>query len=336
MTQEDPFRRWDGQRWMRWDGRGWVPEAWEQQPGPAGLTPPPYANGQSSRPAPSVPGWVPDRLGAVWSWATRNKKAAIIGASVCVFLVMGAIGSATHSTPAATTQSVDADSSLRGAENTESAGPTATSESTAPQPTPAPVRPAPTTRPAPTPTKAPLRVKFSGKGDKILRLKGELQTAPVIVSFTHHGSANFIVSPLDATGTEGSALVNVIGSYSGVVPMNLADDDETAGLKIEADGRWTATIRALSDAPRWDGAKTLSARGDQVFIIADAVDSTTMNSVTLTHRGSANFIVDVYGKDSGDTNIVNEIGHYSGQQVLPTDAALLVVQADGPWTMTKD
>jgi hypothetical protein len=117
------------------------------------------------------------------------------------------------------------------------------------------------------------------------------------------------VDVLDSTGADSDNLVNAIGHYSGTVPLNL-DDSTTSS-----------------------GSSTLRGKGDAVVVVVDAIDKSGLNTVTMTHSGQRNFIVDAVG--DSDSNLVNEIGHYSGQQVLPTDTVLLVIQADGAWTVAK-
>jgi hypothetical protein len=141
------------------------------------------------------------------------------------------------------------------------------------------------------------------------------------------------VDVLDSTGADSDNLVNAIGHYSGTVPLNLDDSTTSSALKIQADGSWVATVKPVASAPRWSGSSTLRGKGDAVVVVVDAIDKSGLNTVTMTHSGQRNFIVDAVG--DSDSNLVNEIGHYSGQQVLPTDTVLLVIQADGAWTVAK-
>jgi hypothetical protein len=60
--------------------------------------------------------------------------------------------------------------------------------------------------------------------------------------------------------------------------------------------------------------------------------------VSATHRGEANFIVQMigYGTTSGQAYLFNEIGNFHGQTLmddLPRGSYLLYVQADGAWTI---
>ncbi len=58
-------------------------------------------------------------------------------------------------------------------------------------------------------------------------------------------------------------------------------------------------------------------------------------TVKITHRGSSNFIVKAYTADSGEL-LVNEIGNYSGEQIMPAGTVLVEILADGAWTITPE
>jgi len=127
----------------------------------------------------------------------------------------------------------------------------------------------------------------SGRGNKILRIKKPSDGANLI-TLTHSGDANFIVSQLDAELQEGEGLVNAIGNYEGTTILGLEDEANTKRLKIEADGRWTIKLADLTDARRL--GSSAKGRGDDVmFYDGDA------GVATLTHRGESNFIVDRFG-----------------------------------------
>jgi hypothetical protein len=185
---------------------------------------------------------------------------------------------------------------------------------------------------APKPASDPLFAAktYSGRGDKVLRVSlGDSARAAV---FTHRGSANFVVTQLSASGEDLDIAINEIGHYAGTVLVNEGDDN-TAALKIEADGRWTVTIKDLRSLPVWNGAATRSGSGDALLRI-DQKAFDGLSTVKVTHRGSANFVVETYGDDSHDIPI-NEIGRYSGEVQLAEDTYLLDITADGAWTFTK-
>ncbi|MGY1808552.1 hypothetical protein ACI8AF_14380 [Blastococcus sp. SYSU D00669] len=188
-----------------------------------------------------------------------------------------------------------------------------------------PTTPAPTT-PAPPPPAAP--EQYSGSGASVVTL---VATDPRIVTITHDGESNFAVWSVNAQGQDIDLLVNTIGSYSGVVPLNFLEGEDVAALKIEADGQWTVVSAPFTSAPAWDGAAPYSAQGAGVILVRGVAEGLT--PVTFTHQGEGNFAVWAYG-DSEDL-LVNEIGAYSGETLLPEGTIVLVVEADGPWSIAK-
>jgi len=344
----DPTRHWDGQQWLKWNGAAWLPEGQvPRTPEPAAPVPEPSAATEvlPVGPDPADPtrsfdgrqwlkwdgvAWLPEGAVAAGAetastaksgnWFGRHKVLTTLGAVVIVIVIIAiASGSSQPATPAAA-----------------SAPPTtaaSSSAATSAQPTEAAsVTPTPT--PTPTASLPAAAVTFRGHGDKIISLPSALGTVAKIVALTTNGQANFIVEPLDSTGSPTGSLVNTIGHYSGTVGLNLDGSSQIAALKVQADGSWVITVADPTTARRWSGSGPLTGHGDDVVIVIDAVSS-GLNTVNITHKGQANFIVDAWGTSSGSNTLVNEIGNYSGQQVLPSDSVLVVIQADGLWTISK-
>ncbi|MGY1624261.1 hypothetical protein ACI789_18840 [Geodermatophilus sp. SYSU D00965] len=156
-------------------------------------------------------------------------------------------------------------------------------------------------------------------------------TDPRVLTISHSGGSNFAVWSVDSQGQDIDLLVNEIGSYSGAHPLNFLEGEEAAALKIEADGPWHVTSAPLSSAPTWDGTAPYSAEGAAVVWVEGAASGLT--PVTFTHEGESNFAVFAYGDDRD--LLVNEIGAYTGETLLPTGTLVLVVEADGPWSIAK-
>jgi len=203
-----------------------------------------------------------------------------------------------------------------------SENPPAAATTAAPTTPPAPAPPPP----APVPALPSDRV-YEGRGSKVVRLK--LADNHVhIATITHQGSSNFIVESVDSTGDMQDLLVNEIGRYSGVRPLDF--EAAPTALKIDADGKWRIVVRVGQKAPMWSGKA--SGKGSAVLRInPDSVQ--TLPTVKFTHQGSGNFIVYAYG-DSQDL-LVNEIGRYSGETLLPGGASFVEIQADGAWTFVS-
>lgn len=214
---------------------------------------------------------------------------------------------------------------------TDSAQPEKARPTSQPPSITATTQPAPTTAPPP-PTAAPATQTrtYSGRGAKTLRITKKADEA-MLATITHRGSANFAVTRLDAQGQQIDLLVNTIGNYTGTRLVDPLEDENTAALKIEADGAWTVTTKPTAGARRWNGAGTFTGRGDDVINIEGAFSG--LDSLRATHQGQANFAVTAYGESM--ELLVNEIGNYSGEHLVPNGAILLSVDADGRWTMQK-
>ncbi|MFN8074693.1 MAG: hypothetical protein U0Q15_04620 [Kineosporiaceae bacterium] len=194
----------------------------------------------------------------------------------------------------------------------------ASSSAATPTPTPTTAKPA-----APPP---PRRATYSGRGAKVLTIAKPGEGA-ALATITHKGSGNVAVWTLDAQLQERDLLVNDIGRYSGVVLLD-ADGGDSRKLKIEADGAWTVTISEVAAAPRFGKGKPATGRGDAVWIY-DGDPAV----ITSQHSGRANFAVTAYGDGSFPDLIVNEIGAYKGEGTIGEGPRLVVVHADGPWTL---
>ncbi len=82
----------------------------------------------------------------------------------------------------------------------------------------------------------------------------------------------------------------------------------------------------------WDGTGTWTGKGDDLVVIQSGAFS-GLDSVKITNSGQSNFAVWAYGKTQD--LLVNEIGNYSGEQLLPTETVLLEIQSDGTWSLHK-
>lgn len=169
--------------------------------------------------------------------------------------------------------------------------------------------------------------EFSGGGDSVIDLPEGVHQGMVTVS--HDGSEHFSVTALDANNeSTGDLLVNTTGSYAGTTGLGLHDIGEDAvRLEIAADGAWTVTVAPFADAP----ALPESGTGDGVFAF-DGPAATW----AITHDGTEHFGVSAYtGADFEMPLLVNETGSYDGSEAAPAGPGIVVVTADGNWTITR-
>lgn len=179
------------------------------------------------------------------------------------------------------------------------------------------------------PTGTPVRfdpIRLSGRGDDVVSL--DKPDVPAIVTFTHSGSRNFIVTSFDGSGNQIDLLVNDIGAYEGTRPLDFGSSELTERLEIQADGSWTVLVEPLSSAKtvRVPTANT-SGQGDMVLLLSGSSPDTA----EISHTGESNFIVQAFGNSR--RLLVNEIGNYSGTVIVPQDTFVLEVQADGRWQL---
>lgn len=167
-------------------------------------------------------------------------------------------------------------------------------------------------------------VTKTGKGDNLITLPAGATAG--IVTATHAGSSNFSISVLDASNAStGQLLVNTIGGYKGTIEYGFNSLGDGVTLQITADGSWSLTIAPISAAP----ALASSGTGDAVFLYDGSA-----GKLTATHGGSSNFTV---SEETGDAFsfglLINEIGAYSGTVPLSAGPSVIVVGADGTWTL---
>lgn len=177
---------------------------------------------------------------------------------------------------------------------------------------------------------------FTGSSDKLIKV-GDLSSNRLHVArMTYKGSSNFIVDTVDDSGQELNNLANAIGRYTGDVAIELGGMGLTsqmpAGIKVQAQGSWTIQILDMATMPALQRTVT-TGHGAAVLVVPAGVLG-KLSTLTLVHSGSENFIVDAYGDGSGSTNLVNVIGHFNGQELVPSDTQVITIEADGAWSIT--
>jgi hypothetical protein len=292
--------------------------------------------------------WVLGKIARVQ--ADRRVRVGVSIAFVVVYLVAVSVSGSTRPKPTG----ADATSTpLLAANATSSAASTAAPETTSPRatgttaptvatgptqaPTAAPTRTStPTSTPRPTAVPTPVLdfspIKLAGKGSKVPKFTIP-EDVPGIATITNSGGANFAVWSIGADGSTLELLVNVIGRYSGTVIFDTGADEHSVAFKVESSSSWTIAIKPIQAARLWDGASKLSGRGDDVVLLQQPISGLT--TAAITHSGSSNFAVWSYSDSSRDL-LVNEIGKYTGESLLPSGMMLLVVSADGAWTVTPE
>jgi hypothetical protein len=241
---------------------------------------------------------------------------------ICVLVFVLLLCACAPATPIAPTVDIGAiqtsavETAVAGANQTETArAPTATN--------------LPTSTPIPTSTNTPepQPIVLTGTGDNIVDVKKSEE--PALLKAKYTGSSNFIVTNYGSDGEKIDLLINTIGSYDGVVPLDFLKGEQTARFEVKASGPWELQILPFSKARKFAVPTTITGTGDDVFIIGGGKPDLLKVDAS---KASRNFVVWAYG-DSGRDLIVNEIAPYTGTVVVASSTILLVVTATGAWSL---
>jgi hypothetical protein len=168
-------------------------------------------------------------------------------------------------------------------------------------------------------------VTESGTGDSVI----ELPETQGIITASHNGSSNFVLTVLDSGNAMSELPVNVIGSYEGTTAYGMDElSEDAAALEILADGDWEITVAPVTDAPEFSDSQ--AAQGDGVLLYTGGPATWS-----LSHDGESNFAV-IYVSDSffGWELLVNEIGPYEGTVAVTSGPGVVIVTADGEWSLS--
>ncbi len=168
---------------------------------------------------------------------------------------------------------------------------------------------------------------YEGRGAKTVQLDLD-EDYQHIAKITHDGASNFVVESRDGTGDYVDLVVNEVGDYDGLRPLDL-EREQPASLRIRADGRWKVTVMVVDKAPKWTGKASGKAGATLLLVDPAAPDQ----NVRFTHKGRSNCALTVRGEESSDL-LVNDIGAYSGDMVLPTGTRFVEIETSGSWTLT--
>ena len=147
------------------------------------------------------------------------------------------------------------------------------------------------------------------------------------ISTTQSGG-NFAVISYDSSGKRIDLLVNEIGSYSGIRPIDFLADEHTSRFEVKAEGSWRIEILPHTSARSVSVPGKISGTGDDVILLRGS----TPDIAKISHRGDSNFAVMAYGARGRDL-LVNEIGVYNGSVIVSGDAIVLEIVADGNWSV---
>ncbi len=214
-------------------------------------------------------------------------------------------------------------------------------ESTVPTTTPSTTVATTTTTTTPTPAtlRPQVTISLSGTGDAVEVLETP-NTDAYIATLTHAGDGNFVVSAIDPAGDQVDLLVNQVGDYRGQAPVNFLVGDQFSLLEVKANGPWTMELEPLL---RWASRAEVSAgieTGEAYSGAGDRLFTFVPEGARVVRFAcgdcDSNVVVDAYG--AGREGLVNELGPYQGEFLVPADTLVIHVQAQnragtgGNWT----
>lgn len=206
-----------------------------------------------------------------------------------------------------------------------------TQTSLAPTPTPLPTNtptPSKTPLPSPTPTTPPEPIVLTGTGDSVVDV--DKWDGPAIARVKYTGGGNFAVWNVDDASQKIDLLINTIGAYEGVVPVDFLDREHTARFEITASGSWEIQVLPLDLARRETIPSTIQGVNDDVIILQGSSSPDLLTA--SAPAGTGNFAIWSYSQNGRDL-VINEIAPYSGTVALDRTTILLVIVAEGQWTI---
>jgi hypothetical protein len=195
-----------------------------------------------------------------------------------------------------------------------------------PEPTNTP-KPTNTPRPSRTPTPKPEPITISGNSDDVVDV--DKWDGPAIAKITFQGTGNFAVINYGANNQRYDLLVNTIGVYSGTVPIDFLDDEDTKRFEVKANGPWEITILEITEMRSEKIPGTFSGSGDDVVLLdGDNPDLLIVDGSSA----ESNFAIWAYGNRRN--LVVNEIAPYTGTALLDNDVFILVIhEGGGEWSL---
>jgi hypothetical protein len=191
--------------------------------------------------------------------------------------------------------------------------------------------PIPTDTPLPTftSTPEPQPIVLTGAGDSIVDIQKWNGAAVLYIKYT--GGSNFVVRNYPANSSDYyDLLVNTVGSYEGVQPLDIYDGQQTARFEIIASGPWEIQIKPFGTVRTELVPGTIQGIGDDFILLGGHPDTMTVNA----SQASSNFIVLALSVSTGERELaVNEIAPYAGTVLLSSNTNYLVIKATGPWSL---
>jgi len=150
-----------------------------------------------------------------------------------------------------------------------------------------------------------------------------------VLHAVYNGSRNFIVKNFDENGYQLNLLVNTIGAYDGVVPLDFLDNETTTRIQVETTGEWTFDLIPLTSIRTIIPPATIQGTNDYVFGL---LDNKADLAIIDANAGGRFFAVIAWGR-YGRKSLIMTLDPYQGEIIIPDETFLIEVRATGPWEM---
>jgi len=174
---------------------------------------------------------------------------------------------------------------------------------------------------------------LKGSGDSVVDVNK--WNGPALLHTKYTGSSNFVVWNYDTNGEKIDLLVNTIGNYEGIRPLDFLDGEDTARLQIESSGQWEIQVLPLDQIRRVEIPSIFDGKGDDVVYLK-GTEKPDLLKIDAS-QAKSNFAIWGYGSDRD--LLVNEIAPYTGIIIIPNSlptssgGLILVIEAEGNWSI---
>ncbi|MEV4938984.1 TerD family protein [Streptomyces zaomyceticus] len=178
----------------------------------------------------------------------------------------------------------------------------------------------------------------TGRGSDVITTPARVPAGPVLFEVAHRGRGHFAVVPLDKRNKEGASLFNTtVPDYRGST-VTPAPQGRPLRLRLIGENDWVARVKPVAAARRLERA--MVGFGDEALLhLGGAAD------LRVDFRGSpggggsiALWVHEVTGQTElthvGRTLALNTSDRILQTVPLPPGPALLLLIAEGPWSLT--
>ena len=170
-------------------------------------------------------------------------------------------------------------------------------------------------------------IHYSGSGDSVLEIDEPDGMYVFQISGNESGN-HFAVKSYDENGETVDLLVNTTSVYNGTT---LGSTNGVKLLEISANGEWSIDLVSIYNMPSLSAGETYSGANDAVI----QINTDGLTAEVSGNESKRHFAVKAYDLDWNYIDLlVNTTDIYSGTVMLTNSPNLLVINADGPWSIT--